>query len=376
MVRTLLSMISALAVSRMTAADDGLGEVLLVTERFGFKQDRIAMPLNISIVGAAGFVGTNLALAALEAGHDVTLVDVADRLGRLRSSGLLDRAPHQFVDLAQPGARITGRADVVVHLAALPQVDFSLYEPGRVITNNMAVMAAVLDSAREMQAPLLFASSIEVYGGNDGALFTETSPLLPLSPYAASKIGCEEYLESFRHTFGMQATTVRLTNLYGPWQAPDRIVPRVTAQCLSGIKSEAVTGRLRDFLAVEDATRALLELVERGLWGETFNLSAGAPTGLEEVADAIAGLTGSSGSVVRIDSPAKDGRGPSLIASPAHLEQQVGWRAAIPLSDGLRSTVSWYAEHESWWRPFEAQFSSNRNGPHFLLDHAFPFWTA
>ncbi|MGX1884868.1 NAD-dependent epimerase/dehydratase family protein [Streptomyces sp. NPDC055287] len=330
------------------------------------------MPLTISMVGAAGFVGTNLALAALEAGHSVHLVDVADRLGRLRSSGLLDRAPHQFVDLSKPDARLEASADVIVHLAALPQVDFSLYEPARVLTNNTAVTAAVLDSARAMNARVLFASSIEVYGGNDGALFTEKSPLRPLSPYAASKISCEEYLTSLRHGFGTETTTVRLTNLYGPWQAPDRIVPRVVAQSLSGMKSEAVTGRLRDFLAVEDATRALLELVERGLWGETFNLSAGLPTGLEEVADAIADLTG-SGSVARVNSPVKDGRGPSLVASPARLEEQLGWRADIPLSDGLRSTVSWYTEHESWWRRFEAQFGADRNGPHFLLDHVYSF---
>jgi dTDP-glucose 4,6-dehydratase len=332
------------------------------------------MPLTISIVGAAGFVGTNLALAALEAGHSVHLVDVSDRLGRLRSSGLLAQAPHQFVDLSQPGARLDGPADVIVHLAALPQVDFSLYEPARVLTNNTAVTAAVLDSARVMNAPVLFASSIEVYGGNDGVLFTETSPLLPLSPYAASKISCEEYLTSLRYGFGTATTTVRLTNLYGPWQAPDRIIPRVVAQGLSGIKSEVVTDRLRDFLAVEDATRALLGLVQRGLWGETFNLSAGRHTGLEEVTDAIADLTG-SGPVIRTSTPAKDGRGRSLVASPVHLEERLGWSAEIPLSDGLRRTVSWYAGHESWWRSFEAQFGADRDGPHFLLDHTYPFWT-
>ncbi|MEU0688745.1 NAD-dependent epimerase/dehydratase family protein [Streptomyces uncialis] len=331
------------------------------------------MPLTISIIGAAGFVGTNLALAALEAGHQVHLVDVSDRLGRLRSSGLLDRAPHQFVDLARPGARLDHPADVIIHLAALPQVDFSLYEPARVLTNNTAVTAAVLESARTRNVPVLFASSIEVYGGNDGALFTETSPLLPLSPYAASKISCEEYLTSLRHGFGTETTTVRLTNLYGPWQAPDRIVPRVVAQGLSGMKSEAVTGRLRDFLAVEDAVRALLGLVERGLWGETFNLAAGRHTGLEEVTDTIARLTG-SGPVVRATTPVKDGRGPSLVASPARLEERLGWRARVPLPDGLRGTVSWYAEHESWWRRFEAQFGADRDGPHFLLDHEYPFW--
>lgn len=157
--------------------------------------------LNIAIIGAAGFVGTNLALAAEQRGHRLTLVDVNDRLGRLGASGLLERSSCHFLDLSQSDARIPD-CDVMISLAALPQVDFSLHYPERTFTNNIGIMSAVLEAARLRRIPLLFASSIEVYGGNDGDLLTESSELWPLSPYAASKIACESITESYQHVYG------------------------------------------------------------------------------------------------------------------------------------------------------------------------------
>ncbi|MFG2287177.1 NAD-dependent epimerase/dehydratase family protein [Streptomyces sp. NPDC048595] len=328
--------------------------------------------LNIAIIGAAGFVGTNLALAAEQRGHRLTLIDVSDRLGRLDAAGLLDRADCHFLDLAQPGARIPD-CDVMISLAALPQVDFSLHHPERTFTNNIGIMSAVLEAARLRRIPLLFASSIEVYGGNDGDLLTESSELRPLSPYAASKIACESLTESYQHVYDTVSTTVRLTNLYGPWQAPDRIIPRITAQALLGIESEAVTGRLRDFLAVQDAVGVLLDLAENGPWGETFNLAAGRHTPLEEAAEAVIGTAG-RGSFVTRDVPQADGRGSSLVATSARLTEATGWKPTTDLWDGVGLTTDWYRDHRAWWAPFEAQVRADRSGPEFLLDHAFPFW--
>ncbi|WP_019548313.1 NAD-dependent epimerase/dehydratase family protein [Streptomyces sulphureus] len=331
------------------------------------------MSRNIALIGAAGFVGTNLALGMEQRGHTVTLVDVGDRFGRLAASGLLDRAPHHFVDLARPGASLP-ECDVLVNLAALPQVDFSLHHPELAFTNNVAVMSVVLEAARRRGTPLLFTSSIEVYGGNDGPLFTEESPLLPLSPYAASKIACEGFLESYRHNFGIAATTVRLTNLYGPWQAPDRIVPRIAAQALLGVESEAVTGRLRDFLAVADAVDAICRLVESDEWNNTFNIAAGNPTTLEEAAETVV-RTGGCGSVTEIETPSADGRGHSLVASSARLGEATGWKPTTALSDGIAATTAWYRDNRTWWQPFREQVRSGRRGPEFLVDHAFPFWS-
>ncbi len=325
----------------------------------------------IAIVGGAGFVGTNLAQGLQGSGHEVVIFDVADRLGRLRHSGLQGSVVCEYRNLAVPGAVLSVAADVIVHLAALPQVDYSMLHPESVVVNNVAALMTTLAAARTTATPVLFTSSIEVYGGNNGAQFTESDRPLALSPYAASKIAGEHIVESYRIGFGLDITTVRLTNLYGPWQAPDRIVPRIVLQALLAEQSEAVIGRLRDFLYIEDAIAALTQLIEGNYWGNTFNLAAGNGLDLEKVADAIIETAG-SGSYVPVDSPPRDGRGPSLVASGARLSKATGWQPQTDIAEGIRQTVDWYRANRAWWSQFEPLVRATRSTPDFLVDHVLP----
>ncbi|MFB7667295.1 NAD-dependent epimerase/dehydratase family protein [Kitasatospora sp. NPDC056138] len=326
------------------------------------------MSVKIGITGAAGFVGVNLALAAESAGYEVTLYDVGDRMGRLSATGLAQRVRCRFADLSAPEAAVDSDLDVIVHLAALPQVDFSLYHPELVAVNNVASTVAVLGAARKSGIPVLFSSSIEVYGGNDGALFDEDSRLIPLSAYAASKIACENLVGSYQNSYGTSSTTVRLTNLYGPWQLPDRIVPRVAVQSLLGIRSEAVTGRLRDFMHVSDAVSAILKLIELGSWGNVFNISTGEGVGLEGVVSTVVG----SNDFSTVSPPIVDGRGASLVATSQRLSDSVGWKPEKHFLSGVQETVDWYGSHRSWWERFEQLVRADRSGPEFLADHMFP----
>jgi dTDP-glucose 4,6-dehydratase len=320
--------------------------------------------VRIAITGAAGFVGTNLALAAGARGHEIVLYDARDRLGRLAAAGLADTAECRFGDLAAPGAGLGPDADVIVHLAALPHVDHSIHAPEFVVRNNLASMAAVLSSARRHGVPVLFTSSIEVYGGNDGAPFREDDPLTSLSPYAASKIGCEALVDAYRAAYGVRVTIARLTNLYGPWQAPDRVIPRVVTQMLLDRTSQAVRGRLRDFMHVDDAVTALFALLEQD--GGVFNVATGNAVSVEEAAGRAAGR------LDVVDAPAGDGRGRSLVACPDRLAVTTGWKPLVPLAEGIERTVAWYRDRQDWWAPFTALIRADRDGPGFLLDRAFP----
>jgi dTDP-glucose 4,6-dehydratase len=326
----------------------------------------------IGIVGGAGFLGTNLALRARSSGHEVVVIDVADRLGRLSHSGLLDSVDCRFVNLAAEDATITHiRVDVLVHLAALAQVDFSLFHPEVTVLNNIRALTTTLTAARLTRTPVLFASSVEVYGGNDGALYREIDAPLALSPYAASKIGGEHILESFRVAFDVRATTVRLTNLYGPWQAPDRVIPRITLQALVKEPSQATSGRVRDFLFVDDAVNALLSLIELERWGDTLNVAAGRGTSLEAVAKTIIDMVG-SGSYETVECPTFDGRGYSLVASPDRLTAATGWLPSVSLESGITETVAWYRQNRAWWTQFESVVRARRETPDFLVDHVRP----
>ncbi|MFJ4504451.1 NAD-dependent epimerase/dehydratase family protein [Streptomyces sp. NPDC088864] len=329
------------------------------------------MRKRIGITGGSGFLGVNLTDLAVERGYDVVTVDVGDRLGRLAHRAGDPRNTRLDLDLARPDAVLPEDLDFIIHLAALPHVDYSLHHPEEVLANNMAAHIPVMAAARRHGIPVLFTSSIEVYGGNGGELFVEDDEADPQSPYAASKVGCERIAASYQLNYGCSITTVRLTNLYGPWQAPDRIVPRLLTQgIIGGCEREVVTGRWRDFLYVADAAVAILDLLESDEWGGTYNVSAGEGIDLVEVADAIDASV--VGRTRRIDCPVSDGRGSSLVAASERLQRTVGWKPATTLGDGIEATLDWYRENEAWWSRFAPQIRAERTGPQFILDHAHP----
>lgn len=325
----------------------------------------------IVILGGAGFVGTNLALAALARGHRVLACDRADRFGTFHLA-VESRFPAVrliSVDLAAGVPELPDDADIVINLAALPHVEFSMYAPALAVNNNVALHVNALEAARRHSIPFLFVSSIEVYGGNDGDILDEDCLPRPLSPYAASKVACEQILHSYAAAFAMRAAIVRLTNLYGPWQTPDRLVPRFIARFLSGADCDVDAMRLRDFLHVRDAVSAILAVAEAQAWGETFNIASGVPTTTQRVASLVAANC-DGGTRLRIAANRDfDGRGYSLVSSGARLTARTGWSPLMDVEKGLRETCAWYRAHEEWWRQFTPAFMAERTSPDYIVDY-------
>jgi dTDP-glucose 4,6-dehydratase len=329
------------------------------------------MQQTIVITGGAGFVGVNLVRYAHQKGYHVIVVDAGDRLQRLEHLYADSGQKPLFVplNLAKEVLILEQKVDAMIHLAALPHVDYSRYFPAQVTRNNINALLNVLEFVQECRVPILFVSSIEVYGGNEEGLFYENDPYQPLSPYAVSKESCEKLLHSFINTTGIVGSTARLTNLYGPWQAPDRIIPRLITQILSGYRCEVDGGRMRDYLSVDDAVKAILGIVERNLWNETFNISSGQGYDNYSLVSLLQEASQYTINISYIDAKQGDGRGRSLISSSQKLQAALAWQPTISLSDGIRQTYDWYAEHHDWWRQFDENIKSDRSGPHFLTDY-------
>lgn len=329
------------------------------------------MPRTIVITGGAGFVGVNLVQLAHASGYRIIVADTWDRLGRLQRLKQTTAHPaftFMPIDLATQHLDLEG-VDLLIHLAALPQVDYSLYYPDLVWTNNVHALKNVVESAARYQVPLLFVSSIEVYGGNEGALFSETDPYRPLSPYADSKVVSEEYLRSQIAAGNLEGGIVRLTNLYGSWQAPDRVIPRLITQILSGYPCEVDRGRLRDFLHVEDAVRALLLIAERERRGEVYNIAAGQGYDNYHLISLLQEATQLPIEVRSVEAKQGDGRGKALVSSSQKLQEALAWSPSLGLAEGLARTFAWYMEHKVWWRQFDGNIRSDRSTPNFLTDH-------
>lgn len=324
----------------------------------------------IVITGAAGFVGMNLAKRLVDEGRQILLIDDADRFVRLAGFERKPNAEIVMLDLAEtfPECFVQEGA-TIVHLAALAHVDYSMHYPDEVLSNNLNSTTNVLRVTRKRRCRLLFGSSVEVYGTTTGGALVESSRINPLSPYAASKVACEAIVRNHLESFELDGVIVRFTNLYGPWQLPDRIVPRLIGQSLFGLPGEVDSRKQRDYLFVEDAVEALISLIDGDRWkNATFNISSGIPVDNFEIADQITAYSNGRSSIRKTGDRSKDGRGGALVVSPVLLMSRTGWRPKVDLHDGICQTFDWYSRHVSWLEQFREILGRDRQGVGFLAD--------
>lgn len=331
---------------------------------------------HIVITGGAGFVGVNLARAFLEKGNRVTLLDLTDKGGRLPS--LLreyeGRVAFKCIDLAGESCDLPVDADLVIHLAAFPHVDYSYFYPHKVIRNNIGSLVGVLDDCIRKNIPVLYASSVEVYGGDGRCVYEESDRLNPQSPYAASKLAGESILETYRECYGLHYIIFRLTNLYGPWQLPDRIIPRLITRSLLNLQTEINGDVVRDYVYIGDAVEAIYLLSAEECWGETYNISSGGGISVKDLVSVLFQDEGMNKIERPILSPQIDsrrGRGSCLISDNQKVKEKTGWVPATSLPEGAEKTFSWYRRNEQWWACYIKNIRSDRSADDFIIDTLF-----
>ncbi|MCM2373983.1 dTDP-glucose 4,6-dehydratase [Aporhodopirellula aestuarii] len=248
--------------------------------------------MKLLITGGAGFIGSNLVRLALSRGHEVLNLDALTYAGNLTSlSDIEDNPNYRFAQVDITDAEVVDSAisgyepDAVMHLAAESHVDRSIDGPGQFIQTNVIGTFNLLKSSlkhyRSLSAEnaakfrFLHVSTDEVYGSlGESGLFTETTPYDPHSPYSASKASSDHLARAWNDTYGLPVLVTNCSNNYGPYQFPEKLIPVVVLKCLRG-EPIPVYGKgenIRDWLYVEDHCRALLDVVERGTLGETYNI--------------------------------------------------------------------------------------------------------
>jgi dTDP-glucose 4,6-dehydratase len=314
--------------------------------------------MKILVTGGAGFIGSNFIRHVLGRGKDFAVVNY-DKLtyaGNLANLESVARNPnYQFVkgdicDAASVEAAMRG-CDAVIHFAAESHVDRSIYEPAPVIQTNVTGTFVLLEMARKISVSrFVHVSTDEVYGDIPaGTLADENSPLRPSSPYSASKASADLLVGSYVRTYGFPAVITRSSNNYGPYQFPEKFVPLIITNVLSD-KVIPVYGdgrQQRVWVHVEDNCRGILSVLEKGKDGEVYNIGG---LDLEEnltLVRRILNLTGKPESLVSYvqDRPGHDRR---YALDCKKAENELGWRPAISLEDGLRRTIDWYKNDGQW----------------------------
>lgn len=306
------------------------------------------------ITGAAGFIGSNLALHALKQGWRVRGLDDFSASDGSNLSAAGNSMELIRGDLCDPGTVRAACAgiDCVLHHAAIVSVPRSVDDPMRNHEVNTTGTLRLLLAAQEAGVRrVVFASSSAVYGDTEILPIHEEVPAHPLSPYATSKLASEWYLRNASHLLGIETVCFRYFNVYGPHQDPNSpysgVLARFILQMLEG-RQPAIFGdgeQTRDFTYVEDVVQANLLActapAER-VNGRTFNIATGCRISLNQIYRLLQPETGYAGPP-RYEAPRRGDIRHSL-ADITRAQEVLGYQPAVPLEDGLRRTVEWYRE--------------------------------
>ena len=338
--------------------------------------------MNVLITGGAGFIGSAVVRYIL--GHtdfNVINIDKLTYAGNLESlPGVSSNSRYSFeqTDICDEAAIAKVFAQyqpaVVMHLAAESHVDRSITGPGEFIQTNIIGTYNMLEQARQYYENLTGSakqafrfhhiSTDEVFGDLEGTddLFTETTAYAPSSPYSASKASSDHLVRAWGRTYGLPIIITNCSNNYGPYHFPEKLIPHIILNALQG-KPLPVYGdgsQIRDWLYVEDHARALVKVVTEGNVGETYNigghnekkniqvveiicelleeLAPQKPSGVSLYRDLIEFVT---------DRPGHDTR---YAIDASKMQSELGWTPEESFETGIRKTVEWYLNNESWWR--------------------------
>jgi len=314
--------------------------------------------MKVLVTGGAGFIGSNFIHHVLAARKDWHIVNF-DKLtyaGNLANLSSVAANPHYtFIrgDICD-GPLVTAAmqgCDLVVHFAAESHVDRSIYEPAPVIQTNVNGTFNLLQVARELKLQrFLHVSTDEVYGDLlPGESADEDFPLKPSSPYSASKASSDLLVLSYVRTYGFPAIVTRSSNNYGPYQFPEKFLPLIITNALSGkqLPIYGDGGQQRNWLHVEDHCRGILAVLERGRPGALYNMGGSDVEDNLSMARRVLHLLGKPESLLRhvTDRPGHDRR---YALRTDKLEKELGWKPLIRLEDGLKQTIEWYRSNGAW----------------------------
>lgn len=333
------------------------------------------------ITGGAGFIGSALTRHIVQTmGASAVAVDALTYAGHLSSlAPVADYDGYQFIKLdicdlpALQTVIESYRPTVVFHLAAESHVDRSISDAAAFVRTNLVGTYNVLEASRRFWDTLkgaerdafrvVHVSTDEVYGSlGETGLFREDTPYDPRSPYSASKAGADHLASAWHHTYGLPVIISNCSNNYGPYQLPEKLIPLMILNGLSGAKLPIYGDgkNVRDWLYVTDHVEALCLIAERGSPGRSYNVGGRNERTNLEIVHAICTLLDrlSPAAAPRTklieyvtDRPGHDRR---YAIDASRLEGELGWRAKETFETGIERTVRWYLENDSWWRPIRA----------------------
>src|SRR5688572_33309572 len=312
------------------------------------------------ITGGAGFIGSAFIRLLLKEypASVITNCDALTYAGNMDNLEDLPAGNHQFVrgDIADRSAVLAALkdgTDVLVNFAAESHVDRSIASADEFLRTNIIGTNVLLDAARERNVRrFVQVSTDEVMGSlpdDESSFFTEESPFVPNSPYAASKAAAEHVVRAAHHTFGFDTVITRCGNNYGPRQFPEKFLPLAIANALNDqpIPVYGDGQNVRDWIYVEDHCRAVLRVMQDGAPGATYNIGARNQRRNLDVVTSLLETLGKPRTLIKFvkDRPGHDRR---YAIDPSKAEEELGWQPVESWDSGLQKTIDWYLKNNEW----------------------------
>lgn len=308
--------------------------------------------MRLLVTGGLGFIGSNFVRLMVD-NADLAVVD-ALKYGSNNEN--LKDIDYKFIegDICDNELmdKLVSDADVIVNFAAETHVDRSISNPYAFLESNTTGTFNILEAIRinNPDAKLIHIGTDEVYGDIEEGSFKEEDRLKPSSPYSASKASADMLVLSYVRTYGIDALITRCTNNYGPYQFPEKLIPKAIIRASMDMKIPIYgTGKnVRDWIYVEDHCEAIKHVMEKGEKGEIYNIGSGEEkTNLEVIAEILRVMGKPDLTEFVEDRPGHDLRY-SLDSSKV---RELGWEPQFSFKEGIKKTIRWYVDNEQWWKP-------------------------
>ena len=315
--------------------------------------------MKLLVCGGMGFIGSTFIRNHLSNNPNDQIVNL-DNLttgSNVKNLEKTDESNYQFIndDIKNHETvnKITNDIDVIVNFAAETHVDRSISNPKQFLETNILGTYTLLEAAKKHETLFVHISTDEIYGdaANQDS-FNEKSILKPSNPYSASKAAADHLVNSYARTYGAKCIITRCTNNFGPFQFPEKLIPKTIIRAQKNLKVPLYGdgNQIRSWIYVLDHVSAIESLITKGEPGEIYNITSWNEISNKIIVGKILSMMGKSNDLIEYvgDRPGHDKR---YSIDSSKIQNEIGWKPAYDFDNAIKQTVDWYLKNKDWWEP-------------------------
>jgi len=316
--------------------------------------------MKVLVCGGAGFIGSAFIRNYLKnnPNDSITNIDNLTIGSNIKNlDNIKDNSNYNFekedIKNKEKIHEFAKNSDVIVNFAAESHVDRSIANPLPFIETNILGTYSILEAVRKNDKLFIHVSTDEIYGdATDANSFDENANIKPSNPYSATKASTDHLVFAYTRTYGIKAITTRCTNNFGPYQFPEKLIPKTIIRAIKDLKIPLYGDgmQIRSWIYVLDHVQAIENLISNGKSGEVYNITAWNEITNKTIVEKILELLGKSPNLIEYvgDRPGHDRRY-SIDASK--IQNETGWKPKYEFEQALKETVDWYTKNQQWWEP-------------------------